>query len=140
MKTQLKSYSELIKIPTFEERFRYLKLSGEIGKKTFDDMRWLNQNFYRSAEWKNLRNWIIARDFGCDLACRDRPAFDRLLIHHINQLTVEQLENHDPIIVDPENLISVLFNTHQAIHYSDESILMLDPVDRKPFDTAPWRQ
>lgn len=140
MTNQLKSYSELIKLSTFEERFRYLKIPGSVGVETFADYRWLNQRFYHSPEWRSLRNWIIARDHGCDLACLDRPAYESLLIHHINPLTVEQLENHDSAIMDPENLISTVRLTHQAIHYSDESILMTSPIERSPFDTCPWRQ
>lgn len=136
----------MIKLPTFEERFRYLKLGGMIGEKTFDSMRWLNQNFYRSYEWRQFRNYIIARDLGCDLACEDRviyslqddPRREHILIHHINPITVEDLETFNPLILDPENVITTQSSTHRAIHYSDESILMLDPVVRKPNDTCPW--
>lgn len=147
MKTTLKkSYSELIKLPTFEERFRYLKIPGSVGMKTFDSMRWLNQTFYHSYEWRHLRDFVIARDLGCDLGCEDRviyidpkdPKRDRILIHHINPITIEDLESHNPIILDPENVITTQSITHRAIHYSDESILMLDPIERRPNDTCPW--
>lgn len=137
--TLTKSYSELSKLPTFVERFRYLKLGSTIGFKTFDDMRWLNQGFYHSKEWRDFRRWIVQRDHGCDLGCLDREIHDRIVIHHINPITIEDLERHNPIILDPENVITTVDLTHRAIHYSDESILMLDPVDRKPFDTCPWR-
>lgn len=140
MMNQLKSYSELIKLPTFEERVRYLMIRGKVGDETFGDDRIFNQQFYHSPEWRSLRNWVIARDNGCDLACADRPIFDRIVIHHINPITMDQLTNHDKLILDPENLISTVALTHQAIHYSDESILMVDPIERKPFDTCPWRQ
>lgn len=137
---QTKSYSELIKLPTFLERFKYLQLRSSIGFKTFDDMRWLNQDFYHSKEWRDFRRWIVQRDHGCDLACLDREIYDRIIIHHINPITVKDLEDHNSMILDPENVITTVDLTHRAIHYSDESILMLDPVDRKPFDTCPWRQ
>lgn len=140
-KTKLmKSYSELIKLPTFIERFRYLQLRGSIGFKTFDDVRWLNQTFYHSTEWRQFRSFIARRDGFCDLACSDRAIHDRIVIHHINPITIDDLETHNPIVLDPENVITTVDLTHKAIHYSDESILMLDPVIRKPFDTCPWRQ
>lgn len=114
--------------------------------KTFDSMRWLNQSFYHSTEWRRFRDYIIARDLGCDLACNDRtiyidpkdPHRSRILIHHINPITIEDLEKHNPLILDPENVITTQTNTHRAIHYSDESILILDPVERSPNDTSPW--
>ncbi len=147
MKTTLKkSYSELIKLPTFEERFRYLKIPGAVGIKTFDSMRWLNQAFYHSKEWRDFRNYIIARDLGCDLACEDRviyvvkgdPHKTRILIHHINPITIEDLESHNEIVLDPENVITTQTSTHRAIHYSDESILVTAPIERTPNDTSPW--
>ena len=135
-----KSYSELISIPTFVERFRYLRVHAAIGHTTFDDVRWLNQAFYHSLEWRQFRNYIAQRDNFCDLACPDREIHDRIVIHHINPITIEDLENHNPIVLDPENVITTVDLTHKAIHYSDESILTLDPVIRSPFDTCPWRQ
>lgn len=138
--TLTKSYSELIKLPTFIERFKYLQLHGSVGIATFDDVRWLNQAFYHSPEWRRFRNQIAQRDNFCDLACSDREIRDRIVIHHINPITVEDLEKHNPIILDPENAIATNDLTHKAIHYGDESILILDPIVRKPFDTCPWRQ
>ena len=134
-----KSYSELIKLPTFVERFRYLQSRNPIGFKTFDDARWLNQGFYHSAEWRRFKREIAQRDNFCDLGCPDREIYDRIVIHHINPITIEDLEMHNPIILDPENVITTTDRTHRAIHYSDESILTLDPVVRRPFDTCPWR-
>lgn len=134
-----KSYSELINLPTFAERFRYLKLTNGVGVATFDKNRWMNQEFYHSPEWRRFRREIIIRDNGCDLGCEDRQIFDRIIIHHINPITLDDIVNRNPMVLDPDNAISTAFLTHQAIHYSDESILTLDPVVRKPYDTCPWR-
>ena len=139
MKTGTKRYSELIKLPTFEERFEYLKLDGRVGKETFGWDRIFNQSFYHSPEWKALRRDVIIRDNGCDLGIEDREIFDKIIVHHINPLTKEQLLNLDPCIFDMENLISCSHNTHNAIHYGDKSLLPQDPIERRPFDTCPWR-
>lgn len=137
----MKTYEELITLPTFKERYEYLRLKGNVGNETFGSDRWLNQNLYRTAEWKQLRNHIIARDEGCDLGIPDRPIRDKVYIHHINPITREQILNRDPMIFDVNNLISVSFNTHQAIHYGSESLLTPDkPVQRTPNDTCPWRK
>lgn len=133
-------YSELITLPTFIERFRYLKLDGSVGMDTFGHDRWLNQVLYRSAEWKRFRNGIIVRDNGCDLGDEDRPIFGKILIHHINPLTIEDVLNRDPKIFDEENVICTQLITHNAIHYGDESILYQEPITRKPNDTCPWKQ
>lgn len=137
--TYTRCYSELITLPTFIERFRYLKLDGSIGMDTFGHDRWLNQVLYRSPEWKRFRNGIIIRDNGCDLGCEDRPIFGKILIHHINPLTIEDVLNRDPKIFDEENVISTILLTHNALHYGDESILYQNPVTRKPNDTCPWK-
>lgn len=137
--TYTRCYSELITLPTFIERFRYLKLDGSIGMDTFGHDRWLNQVLYRSPEWKRFRNGIIIRDNGCDLGCEDRPIFGKILIHHINPLTIEDVLNRDPKIFDEENVISTILLTHNALHYGDESILYQDPITRKPNDTCPWK-
>ena len=136
-----KSYSELIKIPTFEERFEYLKLEGKVGAATFGYERYLNQILYNSKEWKDFRNRIIIRDNGCDLAFEDRdiPRGARLIIHHINPITVDDILSRDPCLFDPENVITTIKRTHDAIHYGDASLLYQNPVDRKPNDTVPWR-
>lgn len=138
--TYTRCYSELITLPTFIERFRYLKLDGSVGMDTFGHDRWLNQVLYRSPEWKRFRNGIIIRDNGCDLGCEDRPIFGKILIHHINPLTIEDVLNRDPKIFDEENVISTILLTHNAIHYGDESILYQDPITRQPNDTCPWKR
>lgn len=137
----MKTYLELIELPTFEERFKYLELKGAVGTETFGHSRYLNQVLYKTAEWKNLRHKVIVRDEGCDLGILDRPIFDKVYIHHINPITEKQILNRDPLIFDLNNLISVSFNTHQAIHYGAESLLIPDtPLERKPNDTCPWRK
>lgn len=138
--TMNRCYSELITLPTFTERFRYLKLDGSVGMDTFGHDRWLNQVLYRSSEWKRFRNGIIVRDNGCDLGDEDRPIFGKILIHHINPLTIEDVLNRDPKIFDEENVICTQLITHNAIHYGDENILYQEPITRKPNDTCPWKQ
>ena len=136
----MRTYSELIKIPSFIERFRYLKLGGYIGEETFGFDRWLNQYFYKTKEWRDVRNQVILRDNACDLAHPDRPTFGRLIIHHMNPITEKDIVNRSDILLDPEYLITTVHDTHNAIHYGDESLLMLDtPIIRKPNDMCPWR-
>ena len=136
----MKTYTECISLPTFEERFEYLKLSGGVGMETFGSSRYLNQIFYGTPEWKKIRRDVIARDEGCDLAHRDRPINTKIYIHHINPITVDDILNRKESLFDLENLISVSFNTHNAIHYGDKSLLIpSSPTERKPFDQAPWR-
>lgn len=133
-------YSELIKLPTFEERFQYLKLDGTVGASTFGFDRYLNQVFYRSPEWKKLRNEIILRDNGCDLGMEGYEIHGQpIIIHHMNPITAEEIEHRDSTIFDPEFLIITVLNTHNAIHYGDESLLPKKPVMRTPNDTCPWR-
>ncbi len=134
-----KTYTELIKLETFEERFEYLKLDGLVGAETFGSHRWLNQVLYQSPEWKQIRDRIIFRDRGCDLGVEGRDIFEHAYIHHLNPISKQQILDRDPILFDPENLITVSYQTHQAIHYSDKSILMLDPIERFANDVAPWR-
>lgn len=136
----IKTYSELIEIPTFLERYRYLRIGGAVGKETFGYDRYLNQILYNSDEWKRFRREIIIRDCGDDLACEGFQIFGKILIHHINPITVEDVLNRDPRIFDPENVISTTLNTHNAIHYGDESLLMIAPVERSKNDTCPWRR
>lgn len=139
--TSIKTYSELITIPTFEERFRYLKLGGRVGEETFGSDRYLNQQFYTSGEWRDIRNHVIVRDHGCDLAMRDREIPDgvKILIHHMNPITAEDIIHRSEFLLDPEFLISTIDITHKAIHYGDERLLMLAPIERRPNDTCPWR-
>lgn len=137
---EIKTYSELIKIPTFEKRFEYLKLKGEVGYDTFGYDRYLNQVFYKSYEWQKIRKEIILRDDGCDLACDDHPIFGKVLIHHLNPINYQDLVDRNPALIDPENLITISHLTHNAIHYGDSSYLTLGAIiDRKPNDTIPWR-
>ena len=140
--TSIKTYSELITIPTFEERFQYLKLDGRVGEETFGSDRYLNQKFYTSREWQDIRNHVIVRDHGCDLAMLDREIPDgvKILIHHMNPITAKDIVHRSEFLIDPEFLISTIKLTHDAIHYGDERLLMLSaPVERRPNDTCPWR-
>lgn len=139
MMTNTKRYSELITILTYEERFKYLQLKGAVGNDTFGYDRYLNQILYNSPEWKRLRNQIIIRDNGRDLGCEGYEIYGRILIHHMNPITVEDIVSRDPIVFDPENLICVSHNTHNAIHYGDENLLIMAPVERTKNDTCPWR-
>lgn len=136
----IKCYSELITIPTFIERYQYLKIGGRVGADTFGHDRYLNQILYHSSEWLDFRDEIIIRDNGCDLAHPDFEIHGRILIHHIDPITVEDVLRRDPKIFDPENVISTVLNTHNAIHYGDESQLMLLPITRTKNDTCPWRR
>lgn len=140
MSTSIRTYSELIQIPTFLGRFRYLKLDGRVGEDTFGHDRYLNQILYRSPEWKKFRREIIIRDNGCDLACEGYEIFGKILIHHINPITVEDVLNRHPNIFDPENVISTVLNTHNAIHYGDETLLITEPIVRTKNDTCPWKK
>lgn len=139
MKT-IKTYSEMILLPTFLERFKYLQIGGMVGSETFGFDRYLNQSLYRTAEWKRFRNEIIVRDNGCDLGCDDRTIYGKILVHHINPLTVEDIVNRHSCVFDPDNVICVSLDTHNAIHYGDEELLMLGPIERTKNDTCPWRR
>lgn len=138
--TMSKTYSELIKLDTFEERFDYLKLSGKVGVETFGSDRYLNQKLYASDEWKAARRDVIIRDNGCDLGVNDRMLNKYILVHHINPITKEDILNKDPKLFDPENLICVSKLTHDAIHYGSKDILITAPVERSKNDTCPWRR
>lgn len=135
----IRTYSELILLPTFEERFKYLQLNGRVGDDTFGFDRYINQNFYRSAEWKRIRDQIIIRDNGCDLAFEGYEIYGRILIHHMNPITVKDVELSTEYLMNPEYLICVTHNTHNAIHYGDEKLLMKGPVVRTKNDTCPWK-
>lgn len=139
--TSIKTYSELITLPTFEERYRYLKLSGEVGKETFGFDRWLNQVFYNSKEWRAFRRDIIVRDMGCDLGIEGREIGGRIFIHHIEPIKLDDiLHRRIEVLMNPDNVICVSFETHNAIHYGDESLLILLPIERTPNDTCSWRK
>ena len=135
-----RTYSKLIKIDSFIERYRYLKLTGIIGIETFGSDRYLNQMFYRSADWLDLRKQIILRDRGCDLAIPGMEIVGKIYIHHMNPINKKDVAYKSEFLLDPENLICCSFNTHQAIHYGDEHLLLQTEFhERKPNDTVPWK-
>lgn len=134
-----RTYSELSSIPDYIGRFNYLKLDGVTCDPTFGGKRYLNQLLYRSPEWKKARQKVLLRDNGCDLGLPGHDINSRIIIHHLNPITAEDILKRDPKVFDPENLVCVSFNTHNALHYSDENLLDKDPVTRKPNDTCPWR-
>lgn len=136
----MKTYHELLSFPTFKERYEYLRLGGFVGQETFGFDRHLNQRFYHSPEWKQIRRDVIIRDEGRDLAMEGYEIQNGLYIHHMNPIRQEDIEKATDLLLNPEYLICVSFNTHQAIHYGDESLLPQLPVERKPNDTCPWRQ
>ena len=140
MSMKIRTYSELIAFSTFEERFRYLKLTACVGDETFGFDRYLNQQFYHSAEWRSLRNEIIIRDNACDLGISDRELNKRIIIHHMNPITKNDLIHQTDYLLNPEYLICVSHKTHQAIHYGDESVLDDEVVERSKNDTCPWRR
>ena len=136
----IRTYSELIALPTFEERFQYLKLNGKVGESTFGFDRYLNQLFYKSDEWLRLRDQIIIRDNGCDLGIEGREINGRILIHHMNPIRKEDILNRSRYLLDPEFLICTVKRTHDAIHYGDENLLLTIPKERRKNDTCPWRR
>lgn len=135
----IRTYSHLITLHTYEERYDYLRLSGQVGKETFGLDRYLNQVFYRSQRWKKVRDFVIFRDNGCDLGIEGREIFGKIIIHHMNPITIEDIENENEFLMDPEFLITTVHNTHNAIHFGDENLLIKDPIERKPNDTCPWK-
>lgn len=136
----IRTYSELVTLPTFEERYEYLRLGGRIGEETFGFDRWLNQRFYNDREWRTIRDEVIIRDNGCDLGIDGREIYSRIIIHHMNPITMEDILNRTKYLLDPEYLICTIKRTHDAIHYGDRSLLMLDPIVRTKNDTCPWKQ
>lgn len=136
----IRTYSELIRLPTFEERFRYLKLDGLVGKDTFGFDRYLNQEFYRSKEWKEVRDFVIVRDNGCDLGMDGYEIGGRIYIHHMNPITVNDIVHSSDFLLNPDYLICVSHNTHNAVHYGDEDLLVTAPVERRKNDTCPWKR
>lgn len=136
----MKTYNELRQLSTFEERFNYLRLNGVVGHETFGFDRYLNQRFYKSAEWQQVRNLVIVRDNGCDMGLPGHEIGGPIIVHHMNPMSIEDIENHPEMLLDPNYLICVSLDTHNAIHYGvsdykDNSI----PIDRKPGDTKLWR-
>lgn len=135
----IRTYSELITIPTFEERYKYLQLKGSVGKDTFGYDRYLNQLFYQTIEWKRLRRDLIIRDCGCDLGVEGYEIHGRIIIHHMNPITKEDLLDRTDYLMNPEYLICTTHSTHNAIHYGDESLLITAPIVRSKNDTCPWK-
>jgi len=137
----IRTYTKLITLPTFFERFQYLKLSGDVGVDTFGYDRYLNQQFYKSATWRQLRNHVITRDMGCDLAHPDFEIPGSIIVHHLNPISKSDVLEHSDYLLDPEFLVCVSDNTHRAIHYGDESLILdSEPIIRTPHDTSPWRR
>lgn len=135
---RIRKYSELRRLRTFEARFRYLKLDGMVGASTFGYDRWINQHFYRSREWRHIREHVIIRDNGCDLGVEDYEIYSGLIIHHMNPVSLEDLMDDPERVLDQEFLITTSLRTHNAIHYGDESLLPRGPIERKPGDTTLW--
>jgi hypothetical protein len=137
----IRTYSELIMLPTFEERFEYLRLNGSVGNQTFGGHRYLNQKFYRTdEEWLSARNYVIIRDCGCDLGILDREIRGKIIVHHMNPITIDDIVNRTKFLLDPEYLICTVKNTHDAIHYGDASLLTTNPIERSMYDTCPWKR
>jgi hypothetical protein len=136
----IRTYSELMTLPTFEERYEYVRIGGRVGDETFGFDRYLNQMFYNSHEWRRFRRDIIVRDMGCDLAIEDREIGGLIIVHHLNPINIDDvLRRSEEILMNPENVICVSDNTHKAIHYGDESLLITAQVERCKNDTCPWR-
>ena len=136
----IRTYSELITLPTFEDRYEYLKLNGKIGEETFGFDRYINQQLYqRSQKWKSVRDKVIIRDNGCDLSMEGYEIWGKIIIHHMNPITIEDIEKESDFVFNPEYLISTSLNTHNAIHYGDENLLIKAPIERTKYDTCPWR-
>lgn len=138
-RTTIKTYSELIKLQTFIERYEYLKLDGRVGVETFGFDRYMNQRFYHSDEWRSIRDYVIARDLGRDLAMDGYDIYDKIYIHHMNPITQMDIVNFNADMIDPEFLICTTHNTHNAIHYGNASLLITGPIERRPNDTCPWK-
>ena len=137
--TSIKRYSDLITLPTFEERFEYLRLDGSVGEQTFGFDRYINQIFYQSYEWKKVRDFVIIRDNGCDLGMDGYDIRGKILIHHMNPISVRDIETRSDLLLNPDYLISTTHITHNAIHYGNESLLPKGPIERTKYDTCPWR-
>lgn len=140
MKSKLRTYSELKQLKTFEERYEYLKLDGQVGADTFGFDRYLNQVFYKSPEWRSVRNEVIVRDNGCDLGIEGREIHTKILVHHMNPISKKDILERSDILLNPEYLITTVKRTHDAIHYGDADTLIKDPIERSANDTCPWRK
>ena len=138
-KTIIRTYSELITLPTFEDRYRYLQLNGAVGKDTFGFDRYINQHFYRSKEWQRIRDEVIIRDNACDLGMEGYEIHGRIYVHHMNPIMVRDIQSNSDYLMNPEFLICTTHRTHNAIHYGDENLLARAPIERTKNDTCPWR-
>lgn len=136
----IRTYSELSQLATFEERYRYLRLGGRVGEETFGFDRWINQTFYKDPEWLKVRDIVIIRDNGCDLGIEGREIYSRIIVHHMNPITKADILDRSKFLLDPEYLICTVKNTHDAIHYGDENLLITLPMERSHNDTCPWRR
>ena len=138
-KTIIRTYSELITLQTFEDRYRYLQLNGAVGKDTFGFDRYINQQFYRSKEWQRIRDEVIIRDNACDLGMEGYEIHGRIYVHHMNPIMVRDIQSNSDYLMNPEFLICTTHRTHNAIHYGDENLLARAPIERTKNDTCPWR-
>lgn len=138
----IRTYTELMTLPTFEERYRYLRIGGKVGEETFGFDRWLNQVFYKSEEWLDVRDFVISRDLGCDLGHPDHkiPEGVTIFVHHMNPVDLRDIVDKTEFLLNPDYLITTIKRTHDAIHYGDESLLNVTPVERSKFDTCPWKR
>lgn len=136
----IRTFTELSNLQTFEDRFRYLQLNGTVGKETFGFDRFINQEFYRSTEWKAVRDLVILRDNGCDLGAEGREIYGKIYIHHMNPINPKDIQTKSEFLLNPEYLITTTHATHNAIHYGDETLLIKAPVNRSKYDTCPWKQ
>ena len=135
----IRTYPELITLPIFDERFKYLQLNGQVGESTFGFDRYMNQVFYRSQKWKSIRDFVIIRDCGCDLGVEGYDIHGKIIIHHMNPLSMRDIETESDFLLNPDFLICTTHNTHNAIHYGDENLLVTAPIERTKNDTCPWR-
>lgn len=140
MTTNIKTYSELLSLSDFMSRYTYLKLVGRVGEETFGYERYLNQYLYHTSRWRKIRDEVIVRDNGCDLGCQGYDIFDRVIIHHMNPITPEQIENDDDVMYDPEFLICTSPGTHRAIHYGIKGVMTDTFKERSLYDTCPWKK
>lgn len=138
-RTIIRTYSELVRLETFKDRYEYLRLGGQVGEETFGFDRYLNQIFYQSQEWKRIRDRVIIRDNGCDLGIEDHEIRGKIIIHHMNPISIDDIKTSSDFLLNPEYLICVTHTTHNAIHYGDENLLGMNLIERRKNDTCPWR-
>lgn len=135
---KIRTYSELQQFNTLIDRFNYLRLKGRVGETTFGFDRWVNQRFYRSKEWLRVRDKVLIRDMGCDMGLEDYPINGKVMVHHMNPISIKDIVDISAYVLNPEYLICVSNQTHNAIHYGDSSLLPFPLIERRPNDTSPW--